>query len=369
MQFAVRPEIREYSTCREFAEAFNIGEGDLIVTNRYIYEPFFGEMKLSCEVIFQEEFGEGEPSDEMAQAIFRTIQKRPERIIGIGGGTVLDLSKLFALKQVLPVHDLFDGKLPLKKDKQLILVPATCGTGSEVTNISILALKSRNTKKGLASPELFADYAVLIPELPETLPFHFFATSSIDALIHAAESALSPKATEYSRLFSYKAMKMIIEGYKQIRANGADARFPLLKDFLIASDFAGIAFGNAGCAAVHALSYPLGAAFHVAHGEANYALFTAVLKYYNEHRPEGELTRLKEFLAKELDCGPEESFDELESLLGCLLLRKSLREYGMIREQLESFTGSVLENQQRLLANNFVPFNAEDILTIYSRLF
>ena len=99
----------------------------------------------------------------MAEAIYKDIKGEHKRIIAIGGGTVIDISKLFALKYVSPILDLYDGKLPIEKDKELVLVPTTCGTGSEVTNIAILALNSRGTKKGLAVDEMYGDSAFLIP--------------------------------------------------------------------------------------------------------------------------------------------------------------------------------------------------------------
>ena len=113
---------------------------------------------------------------------------------------------------------------------------------------AILALNKKGTKKGLAVDEMYADSAVLIPELLGGLPFKFFAASSIDALIHAVESSLSPKGNEMTRLFGYKAIEMILNGYKIIAEKGEEARIPLLSDFLTASNYAGIAFGNAGCA-------------------------------------------------------------------------------------------------------------------------
>ena len=109
--------------------------------------------------------GRGEPSDDMAEAMYRDMKGSHRRIIAIGGGTVIDISKLFALKNVSPVEDLYDGRLEIVKDKELVLVPTTCGTGSEVTNIAILALNKKGTKKGLAVDEMYADSAVLIPEL------------------------------------------------------------------------------------------------------------------------------------------------------------------------------------------------------------
>jgi Alcohol dehydrogenase, class IV len=368
-QLFIRPTIFKYSTCAEFIEEFKIGRGDLLITNGYIYKPFLAALNLQCDVLLKEKYGAGEPSDEMAEAIYRDIGSGYKRIIAVGGGSVIDLSKLFALRDVSPVLDLFDGKLPLVKDKELVIVPATCGTGSEVTNISILALNSRGTKKGLAADELYADSAVLIPELLNSLPFRYFSTSSIDALVHAVESALSPKATDATKMFSYKAIDMILRGYREIRDKGPDARTPLLDDFLTASNYAGIAFGNAGCAAVHALSYPLGAIYHVPHGEANYAMFTGVLKNYMELKSDGEIAVLNQFLADILVCGAGHVFEELEKLLDILIPKKALHEYGVTEQNLEEFTDSVMRNQGRLMANNFVELNQERVYKIYKELY
>ena len=365
----IKPAIYKYEKAGDFAEEFALGKGDLVITNEYIYEPYFGELNLGCDVLFQEKYGAGEPSDEMAEAMYRDMNGSYKRIIAIGGGTVIDISKLFALKNVSPVEDLYDGRLEIVKDKELVLVPTTCGTGSEVTNIAILALNKKGTKKGLAVDEMYADSAVLIPELLEGLPFKFFAASSIDALIHAVESSLSPKGNEMTRLFGYKAIEMILNGYKIIAEKGEEARIPLLNDFLTASNYAGIAFGNAGCAAVHALSYPLGAKYHVAHGESNYAMFTGVMKQYMEIKSDGEIDRLNRYIAAILGCGTAEVYDKLEELLNHLLQKKALREYGVTVEELEEFTVSVLENQGRLLANNFVPLDKKQIFKIYSQLY
>ena len=232
---SIKPTIYKFKTAEEFAAEFKIGVGDLVITNEYIYQPFFGKLNLGCDVLYQEKYGAGEPSDDMAEAMYKDIKGDHKRVIAIGGGTVIDISKLFALKTVSPILDLYDGKTEIVKDKELVLVPTTCGTGSEVTNIAILALNSRGTKKGLAVDEMYADSAVLVPELLNGLPFRFFATSSIDALIHAVESSLSPKGNEMTRMFGYKAIDMILHGYKKIAADGPEARMPLLEDFLMAS--------------------------------------------------------------------------------------------------------------------------------------
>ena len=222
---------------------------------------------------------------------------------------------------------------------------------------------------GLTGEALFADSAVLIPELLEGLPFPVFAASSIDALVHAVESSLSPKATPYTKLFGYKAIEMILTGFQKIAKDGKDALKGLLEEFLIASNYAGLAFGTAGCAAVHALSYQLGGAYHVPHGESNYAMFTGVLKNYMEIRKDGEIEVLNSYMADLLGCDVEVVYEKLEELLDQLLPKKALHEYGVTEDELEIFTKSVMETQGRLMGNNFVPLDEQRVLKIYRELY
>lgn len=163
---------------------------------------------------------------------------------------------------------------------------------------------------GLAVDELYADEAVLIPELVESLPFRFFATSSIDALIHSIESYTSPKANPFTQMFSKKAMKMILETYKAIAKDGEEARKPRIGQVLLASIYAGI-----------------------------------------------------------LECKPEEVYEEIEVLLNHLIPKKALHEYGVKEEELEEFTEVVMTKQGRLMANNYVKLDRDTIYGIYKTLF
>lgn len=369
-QLSIKPEIYAFDGCEEFINKFQIGKEDLLITSEHIYNKYVKKFNIQSNVIFIRNYGKGEPSDEMVEAIYSHIKDISyKRVIGIGGGSILDISKLFVLKNISPVVDLFEHKLKFVKDKELVLIQTTCGTGSEVTNISILELKEKHTKLGLAVDELYADYAVMIPELLEDLPFEFFATSSIDALIHAIESSVSPKATAYTKIFSYKAMEIILKGYIKIREKGHEARALLLKDFLLASNYAGIAFGNAGCGAVHAMSYPLGANYHVAHGEANYVMFTGVFKKYQELNPNGKIKELNKFLSDILDCSEDQIYVEIEKLLNIIIAKKSLSEYGVSKEELEEFTESVMTKQGRLMANNYVELSRETVYKVYKDLY
>ena len=366
-----KPTLYGFDTCKEFAEAFRLNRDDLILSNAYIYEPYFGCMEnLNCHVIFQEKYGAGEPTDVMVDAILADAAKTScKRVIAIGGGTVIDIAKVLAVSDGEGVDDLYDKAPDLEKRRELTILPTTCGTGSEVTNLSIIARTRLGTKLGLVSPAMYADHAVLIPQLLEGLPFGVFAASSIDALVHAVESSLSPRATPYTKLFGYKAIEMILHGYQRLVSEGRAALHILLDDFLVASNFAGIAFGTAGCAAVHAMSYPLGGKYHVAHGESNYAMFTGVLKNYMELRRDGEIAVLNQYLADLLGCMTNVVYDELEKLLDQILPKRPLREYGVTREDLPAFAHSVVTEQGRLMANNLVPLDEARVLKIYQELF
>ena len=366
----IKPELHKFDSFKEFALEFNIGKGDFVITNEFIYTPFMKELNLEADFMFQEKFGFGEPSDEMINSIMAEIRgKEYKRIVAIGGGSIIDISKLLVLKDSGNCVDLFEKTVPLIKERELIIVPTTCGTGSEVTNLSIAEIKSKHTKMGLAADELLPEHAVLIPELVKGLPYKFFVTSSVDALIHAVESFVSPKSNPYTELFSIKAVELIIKGYMEIIEKGEDYRLEILEDFVIGANYAGVAFGNTGVGAVHALSYPLGGTYHVPHGEANYQFFIEVFKYYNKLNPTGKIKQINKLIADIIGVEEENAYEALGKLLNNLLSLKPLREYGMKQEEVELFTDSVIKTQQRLLVNNYVPFDRQDILNIYSSLY
>lgn len=368
--FQLRTEVCTFKDCKEFANFFNINEKDLVLTSKSTYESFLEHLNLKGTIIFKNNYGTGEPSDEMINKIFKSIEgKRFDRIFAVGGGSIIDIAKLLVIKDAKNTLDLFERKIPFIKDKMLISVPTTCGAGSEVSNISIAMLKEKNTKMGLATDELYPDYAVLIPDLLKELPYEFFITSSIDAMIHAVESFLSPKSNTYTELFSLKALELILKGYNYILDKGEDSRMDKLDNFLKASNYAGIAFSNTGTGAVHALSYPLGGTYHVTHGEANYVMFTEIMKTYNKKSPTGKIQEINIAISNILECDIDSVYTELTQVLDKLLERKPLREYGMKVEEIELFTDSVIEGQQRLLVNSYIPLSRNDIMNIYSKLF
>jgi len=367
--FSLQTEIHSFTGFAPFVEVFRPGQGDLILTHRVLYELYMRPLALGCDVVFQEDYG-SEPTDTMIDLLLQEQSgKNQQRIFAIGGGSVIDLAKILALGNVTTAADLFERRCAVEKQKKLVAIPTTCGTGSEVTNITIALFLSENTKLGLVDDALYPDCAVLIPELLKSLPYKPFIHSSIDALVHALESYLSPKANSYTELYSLRAIDILVKGYQALQRRGRGFREEILEDFLLASNFAGIAFAHAGVGAVHALSYPLSGKYRVPHGEANYLFLGPIFKAYERLAPEGKIKRLRIMLASLLGLADtSEVFSELEWFLSTLQTAPKLRDYGMMPAEIETFVDIVMTKQQRLLANNYVFLSRDEIRNIYRML-
>ena len=121
--FTVKTNVRNYQTFGEFAEAFALSEDDLVITQSFLYEPFMKSEKLPCTFVMQDRYGGGEPSDEMINSILEEVKGKPfKRVVGVGGGTVIDISKLFVLKGLEDATDAFERRIPIVKEKRLVLV-------------------------------------------------------------------------------------------------------------------------------------------------------------------------------------------------------------------------------------------------------
>lgn len=366
--FCIRTKIKEFDTFKEFAEEEQVDSNDLILTNEYIYSPSIDRLDLGCQTLFQEKYGAGEPTDDMVNAILDDLRdKKFARIIAVGGGTIIDIAKAVAVAAPEDrVDDLYDNKDALEKRHELIIVPTTCGTGSEVTNISVINRVSRGVKMGLTSPSMYADSAAMITDLLDTLPYKVFATSSIDAMIHSVESFLSPNGCSISRIFSEVALKTIVGCWAKTVENGGGEKWKdYSAQFLRASNWAGIAFGYAGCAAVHALSYPLGSVYHIPHGQSNQLMFAVVMRKYKELKPVGRINDLEKILADCLQVKPEEALDALYDLMDQILKKEPLKNFGVKEADLKEFAKVVPQTQKRLLKNNYVPLTEEQMLSIY----
>ncbi len=369
-QFQMHASISFFDSFRAFAEAMPFGAEDLILVSGSLYEQFVLPLSPKCPVLCSSAFGKGEPTTDQVDRMRSAVPPNIRRIVAVGGGSVLDIAKMLSLRTSSgKTEDLFlSGETP-ERVYEVVAVPATCGTGSEVTNACAVELSGLHTKRGLSSGLLYPVQTVLIPELLRGLPYRVFATSSIDALIHAVESFMSPKATPHSLLFSKEAVRMILRGYRCLTEKGTGSWTGLAGDFLLAADYAGLAFSSAGCAAVHALSYPLGGGFHIPHGEANQLVFAATFRKYREKQPGGRLGDLEALVGECLGVSGPDALEALFLLLDQVLPRKPLRAYGVPADALPSFAQGVLAGQQRLLANSYVPLTAEDMTAIYEAVY
>lgn len=361
--FQIVPQIFEFESFTSFAESFGLCETDLLFTGAHTLRAL-KDTELPCITILRDDYGSGEPSDVMVNAILAEAAKHTfHRIIAVGGGAILDIAKIIAVADgCTDVNELYARAETLRTDKELIAVPTTCGTGSEITNISIVYRSAADTKQGLVSDVMYPRYAVLIPELLETMPYNVFATSSIDALIHAVESYLSPLATPYSEMYSVAAIREILQCYIDTVSRKNDFR-PSCPQLLKASNYAGIAFSNAGCGPVHAMSYAFGGKYHVPHGESNYQFFLPVLSFYKKTEPEGKISSLEQIL-REVTGNPD-GFEGLKELLEKILPAKPMRAYGASEDDIEPFAESTVANQQRLLGRQYCQMDKEDIYNIY----
>ena len=227
--FQQKSRIQKFEDVRQFVEEYQLGKDDFILASKSIYERYFAPLSLEAHVVYKSQYGKGEPTDAMVDGLMEDFAKTQcKRIVAIGGGAVIDMAKILVLEGTYKTEDIFLRKVPLKKARPLIAVPTTCGAGSEVSNVSIAELTNLHTKLGLAVDEIYADEAVLIPELLRELPYSFFATSAIDAFIHAIESYVSPKANLYTEMFSMKAMEMIVGGFRKMAEHGKEYRMELL---------------------------------------------------------------------------------------------------------------------------------------------
>lgn len=200
-------------------------------------------------------------------------------LIGVGGGSAIDIAKgvaAFASHEG-PLAELFGVDLVKRKGPPLIAIPTTAGTGSEVTNVAIFSDKQAQLKKGIVSDYLLPDVALVSPLMTLTCPRSVTAASGVDALVHAIEAYLSVNASPITDAIALGAIKLIVKALPKAYANPSNLQ--AREDMATASLMAGMAFGNAGVGAVHALAYPLGGRFNIAHGVSNALLLPYVMEW------------------------------------------------------------------------------------------
>lgn len=290
-------------------------------------------------------------------------------VIGMGGGSALDLAKMTAVlsQQEGRVEDylnLSGTKEIQKKGLPQILIPTTAGTGSEVTNIAVLSLDS--TKDVVTHDYLLADVAIIDPELTLTVPPKVTAATGIDALTHAVEAYVSTNASPTTDALALHAIRLIAGSIRSAVRDGSDRQARI--DMSYGSYIAGLAFFNAGVAGVHALAYPLGGQFHISHGESNAVLLPYVMGYIRKSC-EGRMADILEAVeGKSTDLSDEEAsvrcVEALIAIVKDVGIAQRLSEFGIHEAALNDLTRDGVK-QKRLLAKSPMPLGEEEIRAIY----
>jgi len=224
---------------------------------------------------------EANPKSDTINAIAGKLRQiKPDLIIGLGGGSPLDAGKALALLATNPGQiENFEGREKYINDPlPFLAIPTTCGTGSEVTWVSVITDVARKFKMSIKGPKMYPVVSIVDPDLIKTLPKSIIASTGLDALTHAVEAYLSKPATLITDINALKAVKLILgalEGaFIDIEKNHKDR-----ENLMYGSTIAGFAFGNSDVTAVHCISESIGALYDVPHGVANSIFLPHVLGY------------------------------------------------------------------------------------------
>lgn len=298
-------------------------------------------------------------------------------VVGIGGGSSMDTAKFGA---VLAAHDeppremLGMGNVP-GPGRPVALLPTTAGTGSEVTHIGVFADEAdAGAKKVVYSPHLFADVAIVDPDLTATMPAGVAAATGMDALTHAVEAYVTRLRNPYTDVLARGAIELIGANLRAAVHQGdvnADARHAMS----LAATLAGQAFVNSGLGAVHALTYPLGMAFELGHGRANAILLPHVMEY-NVPTESGRFADIATLLGEERAAGESDrafayrGVGAVFDLLGDIGIPTAIGDLGDLDESdFERFADIALEHSAHNIERNPRALDRGGIIELFRRAY
>lgn len=316
-----------------------------------------------------------EPKLSMVEECARTIQgSEYDVVIGLGGGSAMDTAKVASVLAVhdVPVRDLLGmGNVP-GEGLDVVLVPTTAGTGSEVTHIGVFAdCNDGGNKKVCYSDHLFAEAAIIDPNLTKTLPKPIAASTGLDALTHAIESYVSLKRTPFSDMLARRAIELIGVSIRKAVHQGRNndlARYRMC----LAAMMAGQAFVNSGLGAVHAVTYPLGVRHGLGHGRANAIMLPHVMEYNVPAEPE-RFADIADLLGAEFapsDTTIDKAYEAVEvvtDLTKDVGIRPTLREIqGISEDEFEEFTEVAFEYSRHNIDRNPRSLEKTDVVSIFN---
>ena len=311
-----------------------------------------------------------EPSYLEVQKLIDQFKKDgADLIVACGGGSVLDTAKLASVlvTDEYGVKELLDEPGRAKKCVPIVLIPTTAGTGAEVTPNAIVAVPEKELKVGIVNDNMIADYVILDARLIKNLPVKIAAATGVDAMAHCVECFTSNMKNPLSDTFALEGLDMIINNIEEACLN-PDA-MEAKKKMQIAAFYGGLAITASGTTGVHALSYPLGGKYHIAHGVSNAILLVPVMKF-NEPVIRPLLAQAYDRCAHDGSaCKTEEEksawmIRRMDEIVKKLQIPTSLQEFGVPKEDLDGLVEAGMQ-VKRLLVNNMREITPEDARAIY----
>jgi alcohol dehydrogenase len=313
-----------------------------------------------------------EPTTDMVNHYAAEFKKNhPELLIGIGGGSALDLVKAISVISVHDgvVEDYHGTGKTFTQGIRKILIPTTAGTGSEVTNGAVLVNEKTKFKRAVGGKHVTADYALLYAELTTTMPDNITATTGLDALAHAIESYTAKCANEITRMYSLKAFSLVFNNLSKVFESKNNLEYR--KNVLLGSCLAGYAICNSNTGACHAMSYPLGIYHHVPHGLAVGTLLPKVISK-NIEKGASQYADLYDSMdgvvtLKNINEKSYAFLQMINSFKPLQYLGKTFRDYGINESNINSLAERGLDLKSAL-NNNPVEFTLQDSVSIYQQL-
>jgi len=355
-----------------------LGPNILFITDKGLMslnltEPMLNELNKYSSIVEVFQDVEADPSIKTLLNSIEVGKKiNATGVIGFGGGSSMDVAKLTSLilgsnediEETWGVSNAKGPRLPL------VLIPTTAGTGSEVTPISIITV-GEEEKKGVSSPIILPDIAILDPDLTIGLPAHTTAATGIDAMVHAIEGYTSSNKNNnpISKMLAIEALKLLSGSIEKAVFDGSNIE--ARGNMLIGAMLAGKAFANSPVAAVHALAYPIGGTFHVSHGLSNSLVLPYVLRFNSvDTKTTNNYAELAPFVFPDIDTEKgnqavcKEFIDRLENLSQKIGLPQKLREVNIPKKACKKMASDAMK-QTRLLVNNPREVTENDALNIY----
>lgn len=305
-----------------------------------------------------------EPDDIALAKVLEAAQAfKPEVIIGLGGGSVMDLAKLCCV--------LWDGKQSLadvvgpnkvdKKLSQLVQIPTTAGTGSEAGIRALVTNSKTNGKMAVESSLMRADLAILDPELTFSVPPAVTAATGVDAMAHCVEAFTNVNAHDLIDDYARTGMKLVGKYLKRAVENGNDTQ--AREGMMLASYYGGICLGPVNTAAGHAVAYPLGTQLKLPHGLANAIIFPHVLAF-NAPSCVEKTTEVLSALNLPISAKSDEILSTTYGFAASLGIDMKLSNHGATQQDLQKYAEEA-HAIRRLMDNNPRDMSVQDIAAIY----